>query len=168
MLTSVFWPFWGSKKVVFWTFWKLFWSCSGIVRALFSDLENPHLGVFTARKVEKTTSKIKFFCQNLASERVILGLFWGQKVTFLDFSKVVQELFRKCLGIVFGLKRPTFGCICSSKGWQMTSKIKIFGQILALWEGHFNHFWGQKSGFWDFFKVVLELLRKCLDIVFGL
>ena len=32
----------------------------------------------------------------------------GQKSRFLDFFKVVLELFRKCLGIVFGLKMPTF------------------------------------------------------------
>ena len=42
----------GVKKVVFWTFGKLFWSCSGFVRALFLDLKGPFLGVFSARKVE--------------------------------------------------------------------------------------------------------------------
>ena len=38
------------------------------------------------------------------------------KNRFLDFLKVVLELFRKYLGFVFGLKGPTFGCIFSSKG----------------------------------------------------
>ena len=42
----------GVKKVVFWTFGKLFWSCSGFVRALFLDLKGPLLGVFSARKVD--------------------------------------------------------------------------------------------------------------------
>ena len=49
----------------------------------------------------------------------------------------------------------------------MTSKIKILGQNLALEGGHFDHFWGQKSHFLDFFKVDLELFRSCLGIVFG-
>ena len=31
----------GSKKVVFWTFLKLFWSCLGSVWALFSTLKGP-------------------------------------------------------------------------------------------------------------------------------
>ena len=34
--------------------------------------------------------------------------FGGQKSRFLDFFKFVLVLFRKCLGIVFSLKRPTF------------------------------------------------------------
>ena len=48
---------------------------------------------------------------------VPLGLhFGGQKSRFMDFFKVVLELFRKCLGIVFGLKMPTFWSIFSLKG----------------------------------------------------
>ena len=53
---------------------------------------------------------------------VILGV---KKSNFLGLFKVVLELFRSCLGIVFGLKKPTFGCIFGSKGWYMTSKIEI-------------------------------------------
>ena len=34
----------------------------------------------------------------------------------IDFFKVVLDLFRKCLGFVFGLKGPTLGCILSFKG----------------------------------------------------
>ena len=51
----------------------------------------------------------------------------------------------------------------------MTSKIKILGQNLnlALGEGHFDHFQGQKTRFLGFFKVGLELFRSCLSIVFG-
>ena len=49
----------------------------------------------------------------------------------------------------------------------MTSKIKIFGQKLALWEGHFDHFGGQKSCFLDFLKVALEMLRSWLCIIIG-
>ena len=70
------------------------------------------------------TSEIKIWGQILLSERVNLGLFWGQKTRFLDFLKVVQKLFRSCLGIVIALRRPTFGCIFSSKGREMTSEIQ--------------------------------------------
>ena len=77
-------------------------------------------------------------------------------------------MFRSCLGIIFGLKMPTFSFIFSSKGRYMTSKIKILGQNLALWEGHFDHFQGQKSRFLGFLKVVLEMFRSCLGIIFGL
>ena len=40
----------------------------------------------------------------------------GSKKWISRLIKVVLALFRKCLGIVFGLKRPTFGCILSFKG----------------------------------------------------
>ena len=43
----------GVEKVIFWTFSKLFWSCLGSVRALFSTLKCPLLGVFSALKVDK-------------------------------------------------------------------------------------------------------------------
>ena len=43
----------GVEKVIFWTFSKLFWSCLGRVRALFSTLKGPLLGVFSALKVDK-------------------------------------------------------------------------------------------------------------------
>ena len=54
-------------------------------------------------------------------------------------------------------------CIFSLKAWYMISKIKILGQILALWDGHFNHFQGKKypvSGvFESCFGVVQESLK---------
>ena len=43
-LTSVFWPFWGSKK----SFSGLFQSCFGSVWALFLTLKGLLLGVFSA------------------------------------------------------------------------------------------------------------------------
>ena len=58
------------------------------------------------------------------------GHFGGQKNRFFDFFKHGLELFRSCLGIIFGLKRLTFSCIIRSKGWYMTSKTEILGQIL--------------------------------------
>ena len=47
-----------------------------------------------------------------------VGLGWGGAYFWvkIDFFKVILDLFRKCLGFVFGLKRPTSGCILSSKG----------------------------------------------------
>ena len=42
----------GVKKVVFWTFSKLFWSCLVSVWALFSVLKGLLLGVFSAPKVD--------------------------------------------------------------------------------------------------------------------
>ena len=62
--------------------------------------------------------------------------FWWSKSRSLDFLKVVLEMLRSWLGIIFGFKRPTFTCILSSKGRYLTSKIKNLCQNLALWEGH--------------------------------
>ena len=45
----------------------------------------------------------------LAKLTPVFWPFWVQKSRFLDFFKVVLDLFRKCLGIIFGLKGPTFG-----------------------------------------------------------
>ena len=42
----------GVKKVILWTFSKLFWSCLGSVRALFSTLKGPLLCAFSAPKVD--------------------------------------------------------------------------------------------------------------------
>ena len=53
------------------------------------------------------------------------------------------------------------------KGEYLTSKIKILDQNLALCDCHFVHFQGQKTCFLGFLKVVLELFRNCLGIVFG-
>ena len=63
-------------------------------------------------EVQRSINNLQRFCVKnlliLAELRVIFDHFGGQKSRFLDFFKVVLELFRKCLGIVFGLKRPTF------------------------------------------------------------
>ena len=49
----------------------------------------------------------------------------------------------------------------------MSSKIKIVCQNLGLFEGHFDHFQGQKTCFLNILKVGLELFRSCLGIIFG-
>ena len=43
----------GVKKVVFWTFSKLFWTCLGSVWALFLYLKGPLLGAFILLNVVK-------------------------------------------------------------------------------------------------------------------
>ena len=58
-------------------------------------------------------SKIYAFCLGKAEKWVRnehdFALFWDQKSRFLDFSKFVLELFRRCLSIVFDLKRQVKG-----------------------------------------------------------
>ena len=158
----------GAQKSRFLDFLKvvleMFRSCLGII----FGLKRPNFRCIFSSKGRYMTSKIKISCQNLGLWEGHFGHFGVQKSRFLDFLKVVLELFRSGLGIIFGLKMPTFSCIFSSKGRYMTSKIKILGQKLALWEGHFDHFGVQKSRFLDFLKVVLEMFRRCLGIVFGL
>ena len=63
------------------------------------------------------TLKMNILGQNFAD----FGRFEGSFFTILgvknvDFS-TFSKLFGKCLGIIFGLKEPTFGCIFRSKGW---------------------------------------------------
>ena len=114
------------------------------------------------------TYKIKILCRNLDLWEGHFDHFRGQKSRFSHFLKVGLWLFRCCLGIIFGLKGPIFRHILSSKGRYMTSKIKFLGQNFALWEGNFDHFQGQKSRFFDFLTVFLELFGSCLGIIFGL
>ena len=81
------------------------------LRTVFSLNKNVLLGVFSACKVYKWPQKSTFvskFDPLLTYSGVIFGHFRGRKSCILDFFKVVWELFRKCLGIVLGLKRPTF------------------------------------------------------------
>ena len=85
----------GGKKVVFWTFGKLFKSCSGFVKALFLDLKGPFLGVFLAQKVDNWPWKSRFFVKIWPFWDLNFDHFGGRKSHFLDFFKVVLELFRK-------------------------------------------------------------------------
>ena len=73
-------------------------------------------------------------------------------------------MFRSYLGIVFGFKKLTFMCIFSSKGWYMISKIKIWSQILALWEGHLTIFKVKQAVFRGFWKLVWS----CTEVVWTL
>ena len=64
----------------------------------------------------KIDPKIGTFCRIGIRDLAILGHFGGQKSRILAIFKVVLELFKKYLGIVFRLRRPIFKCIVSSKG----------------------------------------------------
>ena len=132
---------------------KLFRSCLGVI----FGIKMPAFSCIFSSKGRYLTSKIKILDQNLTLRGGHFDHFQGQKSRFLGFLKVVLEMFRSCLGIIFGLKRPTFMCLFSSKGRYLTSKIKILDQNLTLRGGHFDHFQGQKSRFLDFLKVVLEM-----------
>ena len=118
-LTSVIWPFWGSKK----SFSGLFRTCFGVVQEVFGHCFWPwkayFWGYFQLERLLNDPENQNFLskiCSFWHFWGVIFDHFGGRKSRFLDFFKVVLELFRKCLGIVFDLKRPTFGGIFSSKG----------------------------------------------------
>ena len=70
------------------------------------------LGQFLGEFPLKTTISTP----NLALREGHFYHFRGQKSRFLDFLKVVVEIFRSYFGIIFGLKMLSFRCIFSSKG----------------------------------------------------
>ena len=86
----------GVKRVIFGTFSKLFWRCSGYVRALFLDLKCPVFAFFSAQKVGIWPPKSTLWVKIWPSERVSFDHFLGQKRHFWDFFKVALELFRVC------------------------------------------------------------------------
>ena len=104
-------------------------------------LKSSTFGCIVSPKVRWNSTKIKIFSQNFYHFGRLRGSFWTifgvKKTQVWEFSKVVLELFRKYLGIVFvRLKMLTFGCIFSSKSWKMVFKTEISGQILT-----FRTFW---------------------------
>ena len=109
----------GVKKVDFWTFSKLFWTCLGSVWALFSASKSLLLVVFSGLKVDNWPWKLRFWVKILL---ILVNLrgefwpFWRLKSRFLHFFKVVLDLFRKCLGFVFGVKRPIF-VLFTTRNW---------------------------------------------------
>ena len=116
------------------------------------------------------TPKFEIFCQNFTLWDGNFGQFAGKKSYFLAFFKIILELFRKCLGIVFVLKRPSFWCIYTSKCW-----------LIAVIRVHFDNkcckskskkcptryfrnfvcfFWYCVLCSWFFFKCVFDRERK--------
>ena len=89
----------GVKKVVFWTFSKIFWSCLRSVRALFSTLKGLLLVVFPAPKVDKWPQKLNFSVKNL----LILTLWgvifdhFGFKKSFFGYFRFFENFKVKCL-----------------------------------------------------------------------
>ena len=96
------------KKVVFWVFWKLIWSCLRNVWALFLALYGLLLCIFSARKVDtwprKTEIHIQKFGHFGSFEGSCLTILRVKKYLFWTSFKVVLDLFKECLSIVFGLK----------------------------------------------------------------
>ena len=129
------------------------------------------MDVFSALKADKWPQKltfaVKFWPAFDSFERSFLTIFWSKK-TFSRLLKVVLDSFKKFLNIVFSLKRPTFGCMFSSKGliWIRNSRF-----LLKFWSpgmGIFANILGQSSYLLSFFKVILKFFKKCLGIVFEL
>ena len=88
----------------------------------------------------------------------------GQESHFLDFLKVILDFFKNSLGIILRLKRPTFGCICWSKGWEMTQKFEILGQ-------NFDHFGGLRGNCWPLWgceKSFFTFFLNCSGVVLGM
>ena len=108
------------KKTIFWSFWKLFSSCTKVVLLLFLALKALIRRVFSAWKFNTWTRNQTF----------------SLKTRFLRF-------FESCFGDVqniFNLRRAICRCILSLKGRYMTYKIKILVKYLSLCECYFDHF----------------------------
>ena len=89
----------------------------------------------------------------------VIWSFLGPKKLFFGLfeSSFGLELFRSSSGIYICFKRPPLKNISSLKGRYNTSKIKLIGPILVLWEGHFHLFQGQQTRSLGFLEVVLGL-----------
>ena len=84
------------KKVIFGTFLKLFWRCSGYVRALFLDLKCPFLAFFLlARFVYDLQNR---HCESKFDDQRgwFLTIFWVKKDIYGTFSKLLWS----CSGCV--------------------------------------------------------------------
>ena len=75
-----------------------------------------HKRAIIRARIAKKDPKIGTFCRIGIRDLAILGHFGGQKNRILAIFKVVLELFKKYLGIIFDIKRPSFGSIFSSFG----------------------------------------------------
>ena len=127
----LFWLFSGPKK----SFPELLRSFFGVVPKSFEDCfwtQKRHFWLyFRLERVIYDLQKIEIVGQILVFLEGHFDDFLDQKSRYLDFLIFGLEFFRRCLGIVFGLKRPLFASIFGSIGWYMTYKIKILCQILA-------------------------------------
>ena len=121
-----------------------------------------HWNRFQINKSKK--KKINFRYWPNPQVKLGFGDFGSTKSRFLDFLKVVLEMFRSCLGVIFGLKMPTFSCIFSSKGRYMTSKIKFWVKIWPSERVILTILGSKKVIFWTFWK----LFWSCSEVVWEL
>ena len=100
------------------TFFKLV--CK-LLSKCFAFVFVKYLRIISVPKIFWWPPKSRFFLKKFWSPwHDHFDKFWPFSASnnqFFDFLKVVSELSRSCLGIIFGLKRSTFGCVFSSKCW---------------------------------------------------
>ena len=92
VILTIFMP----KKVVFWTFWKLFWRCHEFVWGLFLALKYQLVGVFSPGKVNSWARKIIFLgrISNLWEDH--FHDFLAQKIKFWSFWKLFSSCSEVC------------------------------------------------------------------------
>ena len=85
--------------------------------------------IFFFQKVEKNKQNSLKSIETLFAELASMTWsLWGPKSRFHHFFKVVLEMFRKSLGIVFGIKMHTFGALLSSRGPIHVCSVNIRGK----------------------------------------
>ena len=103
---------------------------------------------------------------------LVFWSFWCHKTRFLDFLKVVQELFRKCVGVVtllLAFKRQLLGAFSARKlnKWTLESNdlSKFWSSDFWGWEGHSGSIFCRKNKISGLFEsstgVVQEVSRHC-------
>ena len=101
-----------------------------------------------------------------------LGVFGDQKrkVFFGTFSNLFKSSSEN-LGHCFWTKKAICGCIFYLQNSRIELENKDFYSkfqlCVTIERVLFDNFLGQKSQFWDFFKVVLALFSVCLGVIFG-
>ena len=122
----------GVKKVDFWTFSKLFWSCLGSVRALFSTLEGPLLGVFSALKVDKWPRKLRFCVKKMLILTDLRGHFrpiYGSKKSLSGLFPI----FFKFLGKLLSLYATHTSCSPLGPREALKNVDKASSALLVVW-----------------------------------
>ena len=128
---------------------------------IFTHTCRSHFGFREALKnIDKTSRLLLWWLGLLVCESI--GL-WTARMFTWHF-----DIFPSCMVIAFkefrlllGLKVYIFGLICSSKRRWIRSNVDTkFNSLLKFKLVIFDHFEGQKSRLLEFFKVVLEMLRK--------
>ena len=119
--------------------------------------------LFRPRKLSKMTPQNR---QNEPNWHSFFGYFARQKSHFLAFFKGILELFGKCLGIFFGLKRLAFGCI-----WAISYTLYYPYLLLSFGvprsPNKCRQGFTRTTSFLDYFKVFMDLFWKFLSLVFG-